>query len=119
MTVRPITTVLVAATAEQGAGPYDLTDLATIRLELSITDNSQDAWLQNAISQVSLVIANYCNRVFPVETIQDAIYYQMDPYPYQVPGGNEPLTLSRFPLVVGAPFSGTISGPGASTITGV
>ena len=31
-------------------------------------------------------MAQYCNRVFPIETVQDIIYPDRDPYPYQITG---------------------------------
>lgn len=112
MAVETITTVLIAAqAATQSAesqklgipapSPYDLTDLATIKDELTIQDDdtSNDSFLQRAITQASVKIGNYCNRIFQLEAIQDQIYIQRDPYPYQVPGGVYPLQLSRWPLV--------------------
>lgn len=109
MAVEIISTVLVAATAAPPAGPYDLTDLATIHDELILpaTDVSSDAFLSRAITQASSAISNYCNRVFQVETLEDQIFLQQDPYPYQVPGGVDPLQLSRWPLVnTVVPFTG-------------
>lgn len=101
MAVEIITTVLVPATASAPANPYDLTDLDTVRDELSIAedDTSNNAFLSRAITQASRSIANYCNRVFSVEALQDLVYIQQDPYPYQVPGGVYPLQLSRWPIV--------------------
>ena len=101
MTVQVITTVLVPATATAPAGPYDLTDLPTVHDEIPIPtqDTSNDAFLQRAITQTSLAIKKYCNRVFQVEAVQDLCYIEQDPYPYQVPGGFNPLQLSRWPLV--------------------
>jgi hypothetical protein len=100
MAVEIISTVLVAATSTAPAGPYDLTDLATVHDELNIVSNdtSNDPFLQRAITQASTAIANYCNRVFVVEVLQDQCFIQQDPYPYQVPGGVDPLQLSRWPL---------------------
>jgi hypothetical protein len=90
----------VITTVEEAAINYDLVDIATVKDELSIkaTDTSNDTFLKRAISQTSTVIANYCNRIFAVETLQDRIYIDQDAYPYQVPGGVSPLQLSRFPV---------------------
>lgn len=99
MAVETITTVLVASRARPRGAPYDLTDLATVKDELSVTDPSNDSFLSRAITQASSSIANYCNRVFAVEALQDQIFIQQDPYPWQVPGGVYPLQLSRWPLV--------------------
>lgn len=99
MGINTITTVLVPALAISPAKPLDLTDLATLKDELQITDTSRDSFLQRAISQVSTAIATHCNRVFQVETVQDAIYPQRDAYPYMVPGTIAPLMLSRYPIL--------------------
>ncbi len=101
MSLEIISTTLVAATATPPAGPYDLTDLATVHdeVELPLTVVGSDQFLSRAITQSSSAISNYCNRIFQVETLQDQIFLQQDPYPYQVPGGVDPLQLSRWPLV--------------------
>jgi hypothetical protein len=121
MAVEIITTVLVAATATAPAGPYDLTDLATAHDELSIptVDSSNDSFLSRAITQASSAIRNYCNRVFQVEVVQDLIYIQQDPYPYQVPGGIFPLQLSRWPLVDSTPISFTGNTHGSILVDGI
>jgi hypothetical protein len=121
LAVETITTVLVAATATPPAGAYDLTDLATVRDELSLKtdDTSNDAFLSRAITQSSRAIANYCNRVFPVETVQDVIYIQQDPYPYQVPGGVYPLQLARWPLVNSGVVVFTGNTMASQVITGI
>lgn len=102
MAVAIITTVLSPAVAgDDDAGPYDLTDLATAKDELSIpdSDSTNDLWLERAISQASIAIKNFCKRVFQVEGVQDLFYIEQDPYPYQLPGGVFPLQLSRWPLL--------------------
>lgn len=101
MAVEIITTVLVPASATAPAGPYDLTNLATAKDELSVASNdaSNDSFLSRAITQTSVSIANHCNRVFAVEAIQDQVFIQQDPYPWQVPGGVFALQLSRWPFV--------------------
>jgi hypothetical protein len=77
-----------------------LTDLPTIKAELNIpaTDTSRDAWLTTKLTNVSDILHQYCNRVFPVQTYQDVVYLQHDHYPWQVPGGVEPLQLSHWPV---------------------
>jgi len=121
LAVETISTVLVAATATAPAGPYDLTDLATVRDELSAKtdDTSNDAFFSRAITQASAAIANYCNRVFPVETIQDLCYIQQDPYPWQVPGGVYPLQLSRWPLNNYSVVSFTGNTHGSTAVDGI
>ena len=121
MAVSIITTVLIAATATSPAGPYDLTDVVTAHDELSIptTDTSNDTSFQRWITEISTAIANYCNRVFPVEAVQDAIYIQQDAYPWQTPGGIYPLQLSRWPIVNPTPISFTGNTHGSTLIDGV
>lgn len=116
MAVETITTTLVAA------ANYDLTSIATLKDDLSIPLNEKDddKFLARAISQCSAVIANYCKRTFPVEYIQDLLYIQQDPYPFQVPGGVFALQLSRWPLVNTAVVSFTGNTDGATTtISGI
>lgn len=94
MGVSVVTTVLTPA------GSYDLTDLATVKDELDIarSDTSKDAFLSRAITQASKAIANYCNRVFAVEAIQDYFDINQDPFPYQTPSLVRKIRLSRFPV---------------------
>lgn len=53
------------------AASYDLTDTATVKAELGITDSAQDAQLAGWITQASGEIASYCNRVFLKETLKE------------------------------------------------
>ncbi len=95
MPVRIVSTVVTAASS------YDLTTLGNIKDDLAIpsTDTSSDVTLARYITEQSLMVAQYCNRVFPIETVQDVIYPARDPYPYQVTGILSELQLSRWPIV--------------------
>lgn len=95
-----VTTVVAAATAAfEGQQPYDLVDLATVKAELNITDTSKDALLLRWITEASAAAANFCNRVFPVETVQDKVFPPRDYFPSPtVIGGVTPLQLSRWPI---------------------
>jgi len=94
-----VTTVVTAATAAfQGQQPYDLVDLATAKAELNITDTSKDALLLRWITEASAAAANFCNRVFPVESLKDQIFPPRDYFPATVIGGVMPLQLSRWPI---------------------
>lgn len=122
MAVSIITTVLTAARAAPRGKPYDLTDIATVHDELNITipnDVKNDPFLLRAITQASTSIAKYCNRVFPVEALQDQIFIQQDPYPWQVPGGVYPLQLSRWPLVNSSVVAFTGNTHGTNVIDGI
>lgn len=99
MAIEIITTVLTPAAS------YDLTDLATVKDELSLptADTSKDCFLSRGITQVSAAIARYCNRVFPAETVSDLIYLRGRPFSphYAVTplGQPAPLQLTRWPVV--------------------
>lgn len=62
-------------TVTTAAPDYDLTDLATVKDELSIktSDTSNDAWLGRGITQISKAIKKHCNRVFQVEAVTEVI----------------------------------------------
>lgn len=92
MPVDIITTVMVAAASS------DLTTLTAVKDELGISDGSQDAFLTRAIRQCSRIAANYCNRVFAQETVQDQCFIAREPWPNQTPGGSQFLQLSRWPV---------------------
>ena len=91
----------IASTVLAAAPSYDLTTLANIKDDLAIpaTDTSSDATLGRFITEQSALVAQYCNRVFAVETVQDVIIPDRDPYPYQVTGMVAELQLSRWPVV--------------------
>jgi hypothetical protein len=92
----------VVTTVLSQAASYDMTDLASVRLELSFktADSSNDAWLaQMAIPQVSRAIMRHCKRPFAPEQVQDAFDIEQDPYPSQTPGGFANLQLSRWPVL--------------------
>jgi hypothetical protein len=90
-----VTTVLSPAASQL------LTDLPTTKVELSIAtaDTSNDAWLTQAITQVSASIQRHTKRVFAPEYVQDVFDVEQDPYPYQTPGGFAQLELSRWPVL--------------------
>lgn len=121
MAVSIITTVLTAARAAPRGKPYDLTDIATVHDELTITTqpSPDDPFLLRAITQASTAIAKYCNRVFPVEALQDQVFIQQDPYPWQVPGGVYPLRLSRWPMVNSNVVAFTGNTHGTNVIDGI
>ena len=130
MSMKRITTLV------KSAASYDLVTLETVKVELEIpdSDTSKDAWLTGVIHQISGSCARYCNRSamdvneasFPVETVQDLFFPERDAYPYQVPGGTDPLQLSHWPLASltdsnGQPLSAVTSvviadPPGTNTV---
>ncbi len=113
MAVRIVSTVVTAASN------YDLTTLANIKDDLAIpsTDTSSDATLTRFITEQSALVAQYCNRVFPIEGVQDVFFLERDPYPYQVTGMLSELQLSRFPIVSVASVTDTASAGVTNTLT--
>jgi hypothetical protein len=93
--IERITTVLAAAAS------YDLTDLETVKDELSIGDSntSDDSWLTRAIGQVSRAIERHCNRRFVPEQLQDLFQFGRDPFPGARFGGEDEIALARWPLL--------------------
>lgn len=96
-------TVLVAASS------YRLATLDDVKDELQVDTGASDGTLNRYLDSASAAIAQYCNRVFPVETVRDEFWPQRDSYPYQVPGGVEALQLARWPVqqVTSATENGT------------
>ena len=91
-----ITTVLTASAST------DLTDLSTIKDELSIpaADTANDAWLARAQQQSSTAIANFCNRTFAVQLYKDNIRRRLDWwYAGYLPNDRTPLSLGCAPVV--------------------
>jgi hypothetical protein len=88
-----ITTVVTAATS------YDLTALQTVKDELGELTNNNDALLKRYISNTSAAAAQYCNRVFPVETVSDSFNPWRDAGRVLFHGRQAPLQLSRWPIV--------------------
>jgi hypothetical protein len=65
MTVRVTSTVIAAAAS------YDLVALDDLKADLGIADSASDSFLARAISKASAAAAQYCNRMFVRETVQD------------------------------------------------
>jgi len=104
------------------AASHDLVDLAQAKTELSLLagDTSNDAWLSQAIFQVSGAIERYTSRVFVPEQVQDAFYAQRDADPRQTSGGFPVLLLSRWPVLQVASVVLTLTGgadPQTQTLT--
>lgn len=93
----------ISTTVTAAAASYDLTTLATVKEELSISTNANDAALKRYISSASAAAAQYCNRVFAAETITDQFLPVPDPSFVIFAGRIQPLQLSRWPVVMTAP----------------
>lgn len=101
------TVVTAAAAAFAGQGAYDLVDLATVRTELQLADQSRDADLRRWITQASARAAKFANRVFPVELLQDQFFPERDPFPQVAIGNIDPLQLARWPIAASPCMAGT------------
>jgi hypothetical protein len=93
-----ITVRKAAAAAFPGQQPYDLIALATAKAELQISDTSHDADLGRWITAASAASARFCNRVFPIELLEELLYPDRDYFPQVVVGEVKPLQLRRWPI---------------------
>jgi hypothetical protein len=109
MGIKVITTVVTAASS------YDLTTLAIVKDELSITDGSKDTSLRRYITSASAAAAQYCNRKFQVETVKDEFWPERGPRQWALPGGVERLQLTRWPVVTVA----SVTENGSALVDGV
>jgi Phage gp6-like head-tail connector protein len=79
--------------SSDSAGP-DLIALDDLKLALGITDNSEDAQLQAAITFQSKIIAEYCNRRFGRAEALETFTFDYGEAMFQ----REALTLSLYPI---------------------
>jgi hypothetical protein len=96
--VRNVRVLNPATPAFAGQGAYDLVGLTAVKAELQLTDGSKDTDLLRWITQSSSEAAKFCNRVFPVETVQEQIFPPRDFFPPISIGGADPLQLKRSPV---------------------
>ena len=89
-----ITSVLIAAPS------ILLIDLATVKDDWQITITTDDDFLTRSITRCSRAAANFCNRTFAIETVQDQITLRRDRWPRMIVERPEILQLTRWPLVV-------------------
>jgi len=88
----------VISTVTVPASTYDLTDIDTVKKELGESSTKDDDFLSRSITSESAKVAQYCNRVFPLETLVDTFYIRRGAYPWRPPGKPDPLRLSRWPV---------------------
>src|SRR5579872_1207413 len=114
-----ITSVVTPATAAfTGQGIYDLVDIATVKTEIAVTDNSSDSNFRRWIAWASGEAAKYCNRIFPVQTYSDQLYPPRDYFPPISIGGASPLQLRRYPIA-STPCVAGIAAPAAPVLSAV
>lgn len=90
--------MLIVTTA---ATSYDLTLLATVKAALGIKDRKSDALLKGYIRQASDAIAQYCNRVFAIETVEETfrLGHTSHPLSFRRNHGTSELILKRYPVI--------------------
>lgn len=102
------------STVTAAASSYLLTDLATVKAELGIESKKFDADLKRYVKAASTAAAQYCNRVFPVESLKDEFWPARDSWPISSPGGVQVLQLTRWPVVTVA----TVTEDGTALVEG-
>lgn len=85
----------VSSTVTAAASSYDLTSVATVKTELSISGSTYDTQLTSYVHVASAAAAQYCNRVLVKETIRDR--FDID-FPRLRFGGEKSLQTSRWPV---------------------
>jgi hypothetical protein len=80
------------------ASSYDLASLSDIKDELGVTDNTKNAILQRYLTSASAAVSQYCDRVFPAETMTETFWSQRDRWPRFIIGGVQDLQLCRWPI---------------------
>lgn len=111
-----VTTVVKPATALfTGGQPYDLVSLGTIKDELVISDSQSDTFLYRAITQASAYASQYCERIFPVETVRDEFWPRREPSA-AIRLGVESLQLTRWP-VAAVPATAGVAPPPAPVLS--
>lgn len=63
--------VQVTTVVQTPAQSYDLVDLSTVLEELNVKGSAKDSQVKRYIGAASAAAAQFCNRVFPAETVQD------------------------------------------------
>jgi hypothetical protein len=91
VSVHAITTVTAAASTQ------DLVTLAIVKDELGVgpSVSTYDAQIGRYISAASAAAANYCNRVFPLETLSEVFNIMRARLQF---GGEKILQTSRYPI---------------------
>lgn len=96
------------------ADSYDLISLSDVKDDWGISVATDDAFLSRSISRCSQAAAQFCNRVFPVETVVESFEVERDTQPMMNFGGVDPLQLTRWPIQTIGPV---VEGTGAGAVT--
>lgn len=95
----------------------DLCALDDVRLELGLSDTTQDLYLSATIARQSAAALNFCNRWLGPQWAVESFWPQRDAYPYQLPEGEFPLQLTQWPVAAAAPNIAGIAPPDAPTLS--
>jgi Phage gp6-like head-tail connector protein len=95
------------------AGP-DLVSLDDLKFALGITDSSEDAQLQAAITFQSRIIAEYCDRRFGRAEALETFRFDLN----EIMPTRQALTLSLYPVVEVIELAGTTDGYDFDPVTG-
>ena len=117
---RVVSVVTPAAPLFSGGQPIDLVALADVKLELALTETSDDTWFGKTITRLSAAANAFCQRVLVAQSYFEQIWAFRDAYPWQSPTRVMPLQLARWPLAVTPSPSGTTppQAPALSAISG-
>lgn len=83
----------------EAARRRNLSTVDRLKIELGISDSSQDDALELFLGEASAKIETYCNRVFATETVQQTIRMNVPPRGFYYEGPIlEHLCMDRFPI---------------------
>ena len=97
---------------------YDLVTLADLKTLLGVTATTDDAYYTRVIKQASREVAQYCNRVFAVETLKTIFYPVRDGLPNVLASGVGVLQLPRYPVPSIVSVTETIAGVATPLVEG-
>ncbi len=81
-----------------GGQTLDLVALSDLKLELNLSETSDDAYLAKLITRASSAAARFCNRTFVPALWLDHIVPASDAYPWQTPPVLTKLQVAQWPL---------------------
>jgi hypothetical protein len=117
---RIVSVVTPAAALFAGGQPIDLVALADVKLELGLTETTDDTWFAKTITRLSAAANTFCDRVLVARSYFEQVWPFRDAYPWQSPTRVMPLQLARWPLAVTPSPSGTApaQAPALSAVAG-
>jgi hypothetical protein len=105
-----ITTVTTRATS------YDLVALGDLKSDLQTSAATSDDYLKRTISAASAAVAQYCNRVFAVESVSDRFIASGRHAAFPIRTCTDRLQLSRWPIVAVASVTLTLRDGSTQTL---